>query len=511
MGRNDLKVLIVDDSAVQRRVIAGEIEDRGYIVESAKNGFEALEKFKTTKYDLITLDIEMPDLDGYEVCEKIREIEKVQKTEESDNFSYTPIVFLTAKDDMSGRIRGFDVGASDFFNKGKIQGGLGVHVDKILKSGQRLEGVTAVLIDDNSISLIATSQALEQEGIEVFGFLFPHDALEYIKTNGERVDIVITGFNLPELNGAEICEVIRQNYGFRDLPILVLTAVEDRARLIEVYSAGANDCVLTPFIKEELLSRLNVHIDSRAITRKLKENLREMEKLIHLRDEFLAVCAHDLRAPLNGILGFTEILLMEDLDENHEKMLRRIESQGTVLNTMISELLLAGEALLMNEGLELQELSAVDTLRSVAENSMGVAAEKNIEVKFSNQLKLDDKVYANKVAVSRVLNNLVSNSIKFTPESGEILLSVVVNREGYVDFIVKDTGVGIPEEMVPIIFDRFTKAGRKGTKGEISTGLGLSIVHQLVEKQNGEIEVSSVDGSGTTMTVSLPKVLKDAA
>ncbi|MGK5086445.1 ATP-binding protein [Bdellovibrionota bacterium FG-2] len=234
--------------------------------------------------------------------------------------------------------------------------------------------------------------------------------------------------------------------------------------------------------------------------------IHELRRLANLKDKFLAVCSHDLRAPLNVILGFTEILgLDEEVKAKHTETLCQIQGAGVLLLNFINELLDLGR--LQSKGTKSVKgaLFLADVAKTSYDLMRVLAAGKNIRLVFEDKTSNRGPVRGNLSELTRIINNLLSNAIKFTPAAGKIVLGLELNAEASeVMFSVQDSGRGIPKDKVPVLFDRYTTASRAGTAGEASTGIGLSIVKELVEVHHGRIEVESVEGQGSCFRVILP-------
>ena len=130
---------------------------------------------------------------------------------------------------------------------------------------------------------------------------------------------------------------------------------------------------------------------------------------------------------------------------------------------------------------------------------------KQIDMKLENKLQQEDLIFANPDALKRVMTNLLSNAIKFTPKKGKINIRLEEHDAQSIALSVHDSGIGIAPDLIPKLFDRFSKASREGTEGENGTGLGLSIVKELVEKQDGNIIVTSNKGEGSCFKITFKK------
>jgi CheY-like chemotaxis protein/two-component sensor histidine kinase len=499
-----LKILVVDDSRVIRKIIRKELEPDGYEISEAKNGLEALTRLAgSSPPDLVTLDVEMPKLNGFDTCRKIR-------TERYTRFfthcpgNQMPVIFVTGNDTMKDRKRGFQLGAADFISKPFTKGAVLSAVSKILKPAKTIQGLTALVVDDSGVARHIVSEYLRREGLVIIQAEDGMEALDILHRRAAEIDIVITDLVMPRMDGRELTLKIRGELNLSDLPVLFLTASADQSELLEVFKAGATDHLVKPFAKEELLARITVHLERSLLSKKLRNMVSELTDLNQMKDNLLAVCSHDLRSPLNGILGFADMLLEKDyLNSEDREGLTHIKTSGNVLLGLINDILDLSKAKAEQTELKMDPITLLQVIQTSI-NSLGqMAAGK------SQTIRLQDRcegaiIMGNASGLGRVFNNLLSNAIKFTPENGTIHLTIAPHLSNKVQIRIRDTGIGIAEDKIPYLFDQFTSTSQTGTSGEVGTGLGMSIVKEILEKHEVPIEVKSETGKGTCFTLTFP-------
>jgi signal transduction histidine kinase len=242
----------------------------------------------------------------------------------------------------------------------------------------------------------------------------------------------------------------------------------------------------------------------RPVMKELKKKKESLEALNKSKDRILATVAHDIRNPLSGIEGLLTIFAeeAEDLTEEQEEYINLCLISCKKAESLIQELL--DISLLESEEyhLDTELIHLEQYLKGVLTQFNKKAEEKDIELR----IKIDPehlKTKIDKNQFSRVIENIVGNAIKFT-EHGEVEL---YSKDEGDDVIIeiRDTGIGIPDKLKDFIFDKFSKARRLGTKGEVTTGLGMSIVKTIVEKHDGKIWLESEEGKGTVFYISIPK------
>ena len=232
----------------------------------------------------------------------------------------------------------------------------------------------------------------------------------------------------------------------------------------------------------------------------IREKNNEIENAANFKNQVLGMVAHDLRNPLAAVESTAMIMELEEIDADTRENIDIIKASCVKARGIISDLLEAAR----NDDQSVIETTGIDLcvfVRKIIDSWKIHNEAKNHLVFHSNTHPIYAQV--NKEKFHRVMDNLISNAIKFSKESDKIEINLI--KEGNKAIIeVKDNGVGIPKDMIPHLFDRFSKAGRPGIRGEQSTGLGLSIVKQIIERHNGKIEVSSTENKGSTFRITLP-------
>jgi len=271
------RVLVVDDSKTSRMKLREELEEGGYEVIEAVNGLEALIRATTAPIpDIITLDIEMPKMDGFETCRKLRE-QRYSRFFINAKDSQVPVIFITGNDNIGDRKKGFELGAVDFITKPFEKGEILNTVNKILHSNQTSEEIIALVADDSRIARKVACACLSREGIEVIEAENGDQAYDIIASKREEIDVVLSDLVMPGMDGKSLCTKIRKELSMPDLPVIFLTAVTELPELIELFKVGASDYLVKPFAKEELLARVLVHIERNRIQVKLRKKIEELK------------------------------------------------------------------------------------------------------------------------------------------------------------------------------------------------------------------------------------------
>ncbi|OQY13397.1 MAG: hypothetical protein B6I31_01245 [Desulfobacteraceae bacterium 4572_19] len=511
------KILVVDDNKVIRKIIRTELETDNYEVTEAENGIDALLSVVSSPPDLITLDIDMPKLNGFETCKRLHEKKYIEHFKKHKN-NHVPIIFVTGNDTIADRMKGFEAGASDFITKPFLSGEILATVKNILEPEKRFTNLTALVVDDSITARNVVITILEREGIKIFEAKNGIEAFEIMCTHMSEIDILITDFMMPEMNGDKLCEKIRKELNLINLPILFLTAVSEQSLLLNIFKAGGTDYIIKPFSKEEFLARLAVHLEHAELHKRLQSTVTQLRGLNEMKDNLLTVCSHDLRTPLNGILGNVELMLEDsNVPDNYYQNLSDIKSSGELLLGLVNDILDLSKVQSEHTELKMKPVSALQLVKTSYNAMKQISAKKQQHFKFvngflnqeySNNKDLNEIISVNESSIIRVINNLLSNAIKFTPINGNITLSLNPVPEDYLTISVSDNGIGIAEKDIPFIFDKFTKTSQSGTSGEEGTGLGMFIVKEIIEKHNGIVKVTSTQHKGSCFEVILPLSLE---
>ncbi len=229
------------------------------------------------------------------------------------------------------------------------------------------------------------------------------------------------------------------------------------------------------------------------------------EKAVLARDSFLANMSHEIRTPLNSIIGFTDLLAQTKLDEIQRDYIESVQIAGENLLLIVNDILDLSKIESGNLAIDAEPFNLKKTLKHVY-NLLKVKVQKEVEFNLFLDAEMPDNVIGDQGRLNQILVNLIGNSLKFTNE-GEVTVSVKKIEEtedNYtLKFSVKDTGIGIQKDKLTTIFERFTQGEESTTRTYGGTGLGLNIVKQLIELQNGEIQVKSTPNRGSEFVFTL--------
>lgn len=373
------------------------------------------------------------------------------------------------------------------------------------------QGVILV-VDDTQQNVQVLSQMLRDAGYAVMASFNGKDAITMLERR--TPDLILMDVMMPEMDGFVATRHIKSNKEYEHIPIIFLSALSDTESKLRAFESGGVDYITKPFQQQEVLARIALHLSLQQLQhekeqyiQELKEKQQHLEQVNKEKDEVLGVLSHDMRNPLGGIIGIVDLLKSEPIDspEELQSMLDLIDTSANRLLNMVNDMLdiaiiEANSIKLSRSPVQLEKL-----LQEVVSIYAPAAKNKSITLTSTIQDNLPEiSVDASKI--SQVFGNLISNAIKFTPSGGTVELTAELKPDftGYVTCTVKDTGIGIPQSVLPVLFEKMGSHQRRGTDGEVGTGLGMPIVKRYIEIHDGIIDVSTKEGKGTAFTVLLP-------
>lgn len=347
------------------------------------------------------------------------------------------------------------------------------------------------------------------------------EALDYLRkciTDNEQLpDLILLDVQMPEMDGFEMCRILKADEHLREIPVIFITARNEMDFIVEGFNAGAVDYVIKPFHATELLTRVKTHLDLKFSRDSLRNNNELLEKLNREKSEFMGIAAHDLKNPLATVRWLTDSLksgtlppeksaeTLENITLAVERMFRLVKNLLDV-NAIEEAAVLSGSDNHDDSPLHLpaENINLVFVAADVLASYEAQAAQKSISTTFTNNAP-NATIRINAEILSQILDNLISNALKYSPRD----TTVSVNVSGDEDFArvsVQDEGVGIPPEEALRLFTKFGTLSAKPTGGEDSTGLGLFIVKKLTEAAGGSVHFAPADKRGSIFSVQFPVV-----
>jgi signal transduction histidine kinase len=375
-----------------------------------------------------------------------------------------------------------------------------------------------LIAEDQTVSRMVLEEWAAVWGYDIISTPDGQAAWDILQGQAAPPRLILLDWMMPNLDGISLCQRIKQtDAGLPYIYVILLTSRNSTEDIVTGLDAGADDFLSKPVQPQELQSRLKVGA-------RILNYQQRLEELDAQKNKFLGMAAHDLRNPLNSIIGFSEVLQDKDIDQaTHDEFLGIIHRvSNDMLNTLNDlldiSMIESGHFEIRKKTVSLAELLSYHVHLNHLE-----AARKNIQL----QLELPITpltLTCDPMRIGQVIDNLLSNALKFSPPSTQVILSakyveqdIEQNSEQnnanqnaeqhsghYVEIAVQDQGPGIPMSKQTQLFGTFSKLGIRPTGGEKSTGLGLAIVKKIVLAHGGNIGVDSTPGQGSRFSVRLP-------
>ena len=349
-----------------------------------------------------------------------------------------------------------------------------------------------LVVDDQLANVQAVGSLLARSDLDVMPALSGEQALARLAQRAP--DLILLDMMMPGMDGFEVCRRLRGDARHAAIPIIFLTAANERHLLVRAFAAGAVDYVTKPFVAEELLARVRTHID-------LKRSRDHLARIARECNDLTQIVAHDLKSPLSSI-RFSALMLLQRLasDDRLRSLAESIrESTDDALRFVHDYLEQWAEGELKRR-FERVPLDLSVLVRRVAERMQPAATSRGLVIAI-NALP-SDPVFADWTAVSHVIENLISNAIKYGPADDRIDIEVGPGAPGMVRVAVCDRGPGLSEQAQKQLFQRYVRLGKRAA--EDSSGLGLAIAKQDISQLGGHLWFESREGGGAVFAFDLP-------
>lgn len=367
-----------------------------------------------------------------------------------------------------------------------------------------------LLVDDIRENLNLMRAVFEAEGFQVSEADNGRAALAQVAADPPEVALI--DLKMPGMNGIEILRELRASAP--EVQVIMITAYAEVSSAVEAMKLGAEDFLIRPIHRDRLALTVLRALERRHLKTQLEEldrwKLREQEltrvrdaalELARLKSEFLARMSHEIRTPLNAIVGFTEMLLYSALDLSTHSKVEIIQTNCQHLMRLVDDLLdfsklEAGRAVLEETVFDLGHL-----FKEIAESFAPAVSAKGLVLQTAIDANLPKRVCGDPRRLRQVVDNLVSNAVKFTAR-GHVRINAVTVESGRHDLVIRfeveDSGIGIATELQHSLFQPFVQADSSTTARYGGAGLGLAISARIVERMGGQIGVSSEAGRGAT-------------
>lgn len=489
-----VRILVIDDEKVIREGVERALAKRGYEITKAEDGNKGLELLKECDFDIVLTDLMMPGLDGFAVLDWIREYQP-----------HVQVIVITGFATVTKAVTAMKQGAFDFVGKPFTPDYIRIVVDRAIdKLAMRAE--TDRLRTEKNLGLEAIDKS--QSRLKTV-FSCMAEAVVITDTEG----IVV----LHNPAAIKILEIETDPFIGKHLA----ASIRDRTAVNMINEAMNKAMVVTREFSPGAISRKYLRAYCSPVTNEQGavigsvttfEDISAHKQIDKMKSDFVAMVAHELKSPLASVEQMIYALqvgcqyeAVSSCNALHKRMTVRTKDLLRLIENLLNLSKLESGTVVFN----LEPVRGEEIIREVIEIAKPQAESKGISLNY-RPCGAEWLFNVDYDHMRTAIMNIVSNSIKYTPDGGQVLLATEVVG-GFINFTVQDTGYGISKEDLPHIFDRFFRVKDKTTRHITGSGLGLALVKEVVEAHQGYIDVQSTPQVGTTFILSFPLVEKNSS
>lgn len=353
------------------------------------------------------------------------------------------------------------------------------------------EGSKILIVDDYIENLKVLGSYLLQKGIQVTPATKGSQAI--LLAQSKPFDLILLDIQMPEMDGYEVCKILKSEDRTKDIPVIFLSARNDSQDIVKGFNVGAVDYITKPFNSDEILSRIKNHLELKFARDIINEQNLKLTKLNATKDKFFSIIAHDLKNPISSFRDSTAFLSdnYNDISEEEKVELIQLTRQSAeVVFSLLNDLLDWSRS---QRGV-IQYNQVETDLFMLAENVISILkpiAQKK-DISLINQIPPNTFANIDVYMILTVMRNLLSNAIKFTHNNGKCVFEAKQHTDqNFIQVILSDTGIGIAPEKIENLFKIDKSFTTPGTNNELGTGLGLILCKEFVERNGGTIWVES--------------------
>ncbi|MDF5708710.1 MAG: ATP-binding protein [Nostoc sp. S4] len=501
-------ILVIDDTPENLNLLSAMLTEQGYKVRSVTKGSTGLRGANAVPPDLILLDVNMPEMNGYEVCQNLKANDRTREI---------PVIFISALGDVLDKIKAFAVGGVDYITKP-------FQLEEVLA---RIEN--HLTIRQLQQQLQAQNQQLQQEirdrtkAEEKFAKVFRSSPNPIAIATVSQARFLDVNPSFLRISGYCLEEVIGHTATELDLGKNTVAFAQKIQLLPEtgsLYNQEFEFSTKSGEVKIILISIELIDLAGVPCALLIANDITERKRL---ENEFISLVSHELRTPLTSTMGALDLLgagQLGTLNEQGQKVLSIATTNTERLMRLVNDILDLERMKSGNIFMRQAKCNVAELLITATEAMQAMADKLQVQL-IVNPLTIE--LWADPDRLIQTLTNLLSNAIKFSEPGDRVWISAILSEyktveslenhdsdtketfsSNYVLITIQDEGRGIPEDKLQIIFERFQQVDASDSRNKGGTGLGLAICRNIVQQHNGKIWVQSILGEGSTFYVLLP-------
>lgn len=390
---------------------------------------------------------------------------------------------------------------------------------------KELKGSSILIVDDNPKNLQLLAKFLKEEKYEIEFAINGEAALEWLKS--KKFDLILLDINMPGMNGFEVCEKIRSDSALANLPVIFISAESERESILKGFEAGAQDYVTKPFDSRELLARVKMHLELKHAkdqlnlvnewledkvwerTKELQESNskleaanRELETLDKAKSDFLRIITHEINTPLNGIIGFIDILKDRLVNTELIEMLQYLEISAKRLEYFSMVSLRITELRTKSMKVIKETNYLVELIEVVRANLSEQIKSKEISIVIEGEVN-NPVIYGEKELIKFCFESILKNAINYSTNKGTITIRIDTGGE-QTTCSFSDQGSGFTSQALKNLFQLFAPGE---LHVEANKGLDLALVKLIMDAHKGTIKVVNNENHGAAVALKFPNFL----
>lgn len=491
-------ILVIDDTPENLNLLSAMLTQQSYKVRSVTKGSTGLRGAQAAPPDLILLDINMPQMNGYEVCQHLKADDRTREI---------PVIFISALEDVLDKVKAFAVGGVDYITKP-------FHVEEVLARIENHLQLRQLQKQMQKQNLQLQQEIRDREQAEEkFSKAFrssPNPIALVTLTEGILLDVnpsflKMSGYLSAEVIGQTATELHLTKD--KDAIMGILQLLQSSGSL---YNQEVEFRTQSGEVKIVLLSVEQIELAGVQCALFIANDITERKRL---ENEFISLVSHELRTPLTSLMGALDLLgtgQLGSLNEQGQNILRIATTNTERLSRLVNDILDLERMKSDKIAMQKVKCNAADLLIHATEEMQAMADRAQVQLIVA---PLAVEIYGDYDRLLQTLTNLISNAIKFSHPNSKIWLTAKLKTKQDLQapiptllISVKDCGRGIPTDKLQLIFERFQQVDASDSRKKGGTGLGLTICRNIVEQHEGKIWAESVLGQGSTFYITLPAI-----